>query len=59
TEEFKAAAKSDKGLASIAIAAELLANTTLDLLKEPKLLERIKQEHQEIVARKKQEGATF
>ena len=59
TEEFKAAAKSDKGLASIAIAAELLANTALDLLKEPKLLERIKQEHQEIVARKKQEGATF
>src|SRR5699024_8766035 len=59
TEEYKAAAKSKKVLASIAIAAELLANTALDLLREPKLLEKIKQEHQEIVARKKQEGATF
>lgn len=47
SEEFKAAARSEKGLASIAIAAELLANTALDLLQQPALLEEITAAHQE------------
>lgn len=47
--EFKAAAKSEKGLASIAIGAELLAKTALDLILEPELLAKIKKEHQENV----------
>ena len=38
SEEFKAAARSTKGLNSIAIAAELLALTALDLYQKPKLL---------------------
>ncbi|WP_165002906.1 MULTISPECIES: M20 family metallopeptidase [unclassified Enterococcus] len=59
TEEFKAAAKSEKGLASIAIAAELLARTALDLLKEPALLEKIRTEHQVILTKKKTESSTF
>lgn len=45
SEEFKAAAKSDKGLASIAIAAELLAKTALDLFTQPALLAQIKADH--------------
>ncbi len=52
SEEFKAAARSEKGLASIAIAAELLANTALDLFEKPELLDKIKQEHQAILAKK-------
>jgi len=51
SEEFKAA-RSEKGLASIAIAAELLANTALDLFEKPELLDKIKQEHQAILAKK-------
>ncbi|WP_312498359.1 M20 family metallopeptidase [Enterococcus sp.] len=46
SEEFKAAAKSDKGLQSIAIAAELLALTALDLFQQPELLVKIKADHQ-------------
>ncbi|THE14247.1 M20 family peptidase [Enterococcus hirae] len=52
SEEFKAAAKSEKGLASIAIAAELLAATALDLFEQPDLLKKIKVEHQEILQQK-------
>lgn len=49
--EFKAAARSEKGLNSIAIAAELLAKTALDLIEEPELLEKIKAEHKESLAK--------
>lgn len=51
TEEFKAAAKSQKGLASIGIAAEVLAKTALDLLENPALLAQIKEEHQLALAK--------
>lgn len=51
SEEFKAAARSEKGLASIAIAAELLANTALDLLQDPELLAAIKAQHKESLAK--------
>lgn len=51
SEEFKAAAKSEKGLASIAIAAELLALTALDLLQDKALLAEIKQAHQQALAK--------
>ncbi|MGY3765392.1 M20 family metallopeptidase [Vagococcus vulneris] len=46
SDEFKVAAKSEKGLASIAIAAELLARTAYDLLTDAELLEKIKEDHQ-------------
>lgn len=49
--EFKAAARSEKGLNSIAIAAEFLAKTALDLIEEPELLEKIKAEHKESLAK--------
>lgn len=49
--EFKVAARSEKGLNSIAIAAELLAKTALDLIEEPELLEKIKAEHKESLAK--------
>jgi metal-dependent amidase/aminoacylase/carboxypeptidase family protein len=49
--EFKAAARSEKGLNSIAIAAELLAKTALDLIEEPELLEKIKVDHQASLAK--------
>ena len=48
--EFKAAARSEKGLNSIAIAAELLAKTALDLIEDPALLEKIKADHKESLA---------
>lgn len=51
TEEFKAAAKSQKGLASIGIAAEVLAKTALDLLENQALLAQIKEEHQLALAK--------
>ena len=51
SEEFKAAARSPKGLSSIGIAAELLATTALDLLQDPELLTAIKEEHQKQVAK--------
>lgn len=51
SEEFKAAAKSEKGLQSIAIAAELLTLTALDLFEQPALLEKIKADHQESLAK--------
>lgn len=51
SEEFKAAARSEKGLASIAIAAELLARTAQDLIQQPELLAEIKVNHQESLAK--------
>lgn len=51
SEEFKAAARSEKGLASIAIAAELLALTAQDLILQPELLAQIKEEHAASLAR--------
>lgn len=51
SEEFKAAARSQKGLASIAVAAELLALTALDLFEQPELLEKIKADHKESLAK--------
>ena len=45
--EFREASKSEKGLTSIAIGAELLARVALDLILEPELLAKIKEEHQE------------
>lgn len=49
--EFKAAARSEKGLASIAFAAELLALTALDLFEQPELLAKIKEDHQASLAK--------
>lgn len=49
--EFKAAARSEKGLHSIAVAAELLAETALDLLEDPALLGQIKADHKASVAK--------
>lgn len=51
SEEFKAAAKSEKGLASIAIAAQLLAQTALDLFEQPELLAKIKGDHKASLAK--------
>lgn len=47
TEAFKEAAASKKGLASISLGAELLAETALDLYLDSGLLERIKIQHAE------------
>lgn len=46
---FREAAKSPKGLASIGIGAQLLANTALELLLNHELLNEIKREHQQNV----------
>ncbi|EOH88970.1 M20 family metallopeptidase [Enterococcus villorum] len=59
SEEFKAAAKSAKGLASIAIATELLAATALDLFEQPELLTKIKEEHQRLLEQSQLKGSTF
>ena len=48
SEEFKAAAGSPKGYASIAVAATLLANTALALLLDPEKLAAIKAQHQSL-----------
>ncbi len=45
SEDFKRAACSDMGLASIALGAEALAGTALRLIESPELLLRIKAEH--------------
>ena len=50
TEESKAAACSEKGLASIALGAKCLALTALDLLEDPALLKAIQREHAQAVA---------
>ena len=45
SEESKAAAKSEMGLASIALGAKALALTALDLIEDPALLRQIKADH--------------
>ena len=45
SEESKAAARSEKGLASIRLGAKALALTALDLIEDPALLQRIKADH--------------
>ncbi|MDO4431885.1 MAG: M20 family metallopeptidase [Aerococcaceae bacterium] len=52
SEEFREASKSQKGLQSIGIAAELLARTAYDLITQPTLLQAIKDEHQTLIAPK-------
>lgn len=49
SEEFKAAACSEKGLHSIGIASELLARTALELVLRPELLVAIKAQHQQLI----------
>ena len=56
TEASKAAACSEKGLASIALGAKALALTALDLIEDPALLAAIKRDHAAAVAA--QEGKT-
>ena len=51
TEESKAAAKSEKGLASILLGARALALTALDLIEDPALLAGIKEDHAEALAK--------
>ena len=53
TEESKAAACSEKGLASIALGAKALALTALDLIEDPALLAAIKAEHAAAVVAQK------
>ena len=50
SEASKAAAKSEKGLASIALGAKALALTALDLIEDPALLKQIKEDHHQAVA---------
>ncbi len=50
SEESKAAAKSEMGLASIALGAKALALTALDLIEDPALLRQIKADHAKAVA---------
>ena len=45
SEESKAAARSEQGLASIRLGAKALALTALDLIDDPALLQRIKSDH--------------
>ena len=49
TEASKAAARSEKGLASISLGAKALALTALDLIEDPALLQAIKAEHAQAV----------
>ena len=51
SEDFKKAACSELGLASIGVGAEVLAATALRLIEDPALLARIKAEHAENVRR--------
>lgn len=51
SEDFKEAACSELGLASIGLGAEVLAATVLRLIEDPALLARIKAEHAENVRR--------
>lgn len=48
--EFKAAARSQKGLDSILLGAEILADTALDLILDEQLLAKVKVKHQESLA---------
>lgn len=49
SEEMKAAARSEKGLASVLLGAKVLSFTALDLLEDSKLLASIKEEHSRLV----------
>ena len=46
----RAAARSEQGLASVALGAKALALTALDLIEDPALLMKIKQDHAKAVA---------
>lgn len=48
--EFKEASKSPLGLSSIALGAKVLAQSALDIINQPELLESIKQEHKKEVS---------
>jgi amidohydrolase len=50
SEEMKAAACSEKGLASVLLGAKVLSYSALDLIEDPKLLEAIKTEHKKLVS---------
>lgn len=50
SEQMKAAACSEQGLASILLGAKALAYTALDLIEDPKLLDAIKDEHRKLLA---------
>lgn len=50
TEEFKAAARSDKGLSSIELGAKVLSQTALELILNPERLEEIKEEHKRLIS---------
>jgi amidohydrolase len=50
TEEMKAAACSERGLASVPLGAKALAYTALDVLEDPALLAAIQAEHRALVA---------
>ena len=47
--EFREAAKSELGLSSIELGAKVLANTALDIILDPALLQKIKEQHRENV----------
>ncbi len=49
SEEMKAAACSEKGLASVLLGAKVLSFTALDLLEDHELLTRIKEEHKRLL----------
>ena len=54
TEASKAAARSEKGLASIALGAKALALTAVELLCDPDLLAAIKRDHRQALERQRQ-----
>ncbi|NLY45669.1 MAG: M20 family metallopeptidase [Tissierella sp.] len=48
--EFREASRSELGLSSIRLGAKILANTALDIILDPDLLQRIKEQHKENIA---------
>jgi amidohydrolase len=56
SEESKAAARSEKGLASIALGAKALALTALDLIEDSALLRQIKADHAKAIMEQKNNG---
>ena len=54
SEESKAAARSEKGLASIALGAKSLALTALDLIEDPALLWQIKADHAKAITEQRE-----
>ena len=47
--EFREASRSELGLSSIGLGAKVLANTALDIILDPALLQRIKEQHEQNV----------